>query len=153
MSDESWRPVSQPWRVKPALGVTKILGAALMLGLAAAVGGSDPVRWFLAVASAFALTAWGGRDLIAPIRLAADPAGVTVVVGYAGRRRLAWSQIERVRVDRRVRLGLRGNLLEVDAGDSLYLFSAYELGADPEDVLRSLLEIRSAPSSDTPRER
>ena len=150
MSDEPGQPAPQPWRVRPALGITKILGGALILGLAAVAGGHDPVQWFLAVASALALTAWGGRDLVAPVRLAADRSGVTVVVGYAGRRRLAWSQIERVRVDRRVRLGLRSNLLEVDVGDMVYLFSTYDLGADPEDVLRTLLALRSASSSDKP---
>lgn len=150
MSDEPWQPASQPWRVRPVIGVAKILGAVFVLGLATVAGGNDPVRWFLAVASALALTGWGMRDLIAPIRLAADRSGITVVVGYAGRRRLAWSQIERVRVDRRMRLGLRSNLLEVDTGDMVYLFSTYDLGADPEDVLRTLMALRSAPSSDTP---
>lgn len=135
------------------IGIAKIAGGVAVIGLAALVGGNDPVRWFLAVACAIALLAWGARDLIAPVRLAADHAGVTVVVGYAGRRRLAWADIERVRMDRRERLGLRSNLLEVDAGDALYLFSANELGADPEAVLRTLLELRSEPSSDTPPER
>lgn len=150
MSDEPWQPASQPWRVRPVIGIAKILGAVFVLGLAAVAGGNDPVQWFLAVASALALTVWGMRDLIAPIRLAADRSGITVVAGYAGRRRLAWSQIERVRVDRRMRLGLRSNLLEVDTGDMVYLFSNYDLGADPEDVLRTLMALRSAPSSDTP---
>jgi hypothetical protein len=108
------------------------------------------VQWFLAAVVAIALAGWALRDLIAPVRLAADPDGVTVVVGYAGRRRLAWSQIERVRIDRRERLGLRSQLLELDAGDSLYLFSVHDLGADPEEVLGSLLALRSAPSSDRP---
>ena len=141
----------QPWRVRPVIGVAKLAGAVAVAGLAAVAGGNDPVRWFLAAACAIALVVWGARDLIAPVRLAADHAGVTVVVGYAGRRRLAWAEIERVRMDRRERLGLRSNLLEVDAGDALYLFSANELGADPEAVLRTLLELRrSAPSSGTP---
>lgn len=144
---------AQPWRVRPVIGIAKIAGGVAVIGLAVLAGGNDPVRWFLAVACAIALLGWGARDLIAPVRLAADHEGVTVVVGYAGRRRLAWVDIERVRMDRRERLGLRSNLLEVDAGDALYLFSANELGADPEAVLRTLLELRSEPSSDTPPER
>jgi Bacterial PH domain len=113
-------------------------------------GRDDPVQWFLAVVVASGLAGWALRDAIAPVRLAADPDGVTVVVGFAGRRRLAWSEIERVRIDRRDRLGVRSELLEVDVGDSLYLFSRYELGAEPEDVLASLLALRSARPSGTP---
>jgi hypothetical protein len=141
----------QPWRIKPVLPVTKALGAIAVVVLVLAFGRDDPVQWFLAVATAAALAGWALRDLIAPVRLAADPDGVTVVVGYAGRRRLAWSQIERVRMDRRERLGLRTRLLELDAGDSLYLFSQHDLGADPEEVLGTLLALRSAPSSGRPQ--
>ncbi|HEV8568944.1 MAG TPA: PH domain-containing protein [Actinoplanes sp.] len=141
----------QPWRIKPVLPVTKALGAIAVVVLVLAFGRDDPVQWFLAVAAAAALAGWALRDLIAPVRLAADPDGVTVVVGYAGRRRLAWSQIERVRMDRRERLGLRTRLLELDAGDSLYLFSQHDLGADPEEVLGTMLALRSAPSSGRPQ--
>jgi hypothetical protein len=140
----------QPWRIKPVLPVTKLLGTVAVLVLVLAFGRRDPVQWFLATAVAAGLAAWALRDLIAPVRLAADPAGITVVVGYAGHRRLAWAQIERVRVDRRDRLGIHTELLEVDAEDNLYLFSMHDLGAAPDDVLRTLLELRSAPSSDIP---
>jgi hypothetical protein len=142
---------SQPWRIKAVLPVTKLMGAVAIIVLAAAFGRRDPVRWFLATVAAVGLAAWAVRDLIAPVRLAADTEGVTVVVGYAGRRRLAWSEIERVRVDRRDRLGVRTELLELDADDNLYLFSAHDLGAPPDAVLATLLALRSgASSSDTP---
>ncbi len=72
-----------------------------------------------------------------------------MVVGFAGRRRLSWPEIERVRVDRRERLGLRAELLEVDAGDSLHLFSRNDLGAEPDEVLATLLALRSARPSGT----
>jgi hypothetical protein len=124
-----------------------MLGGVALLVLVVAFGRHDPVQWVLAVGAAVALAAWALRDLIAPVRLAADAGGVTVVVGYAGRRRLPWAEIERVRMDRRERLGVKSNLLEIDAGDALYLFSANDLGAEPEDVLRSLLALRSAPPS------
>jgi hypothetical protein len=140
----------QPWRIKPVLPVTKLLGAVAVAVLVVAFGRRDPVQWFLVVAVSLGLVIWALRDLIAPVRLAADPDGVTVVVGYAGRRRLAWSQIETVRVDRRDRLGVRTAMLELDAEDNLYLFSMHDLGAPPEEVLETLLALRSAPSSDTP---
>jgi Bacterial PH domain len=143
----------QPWRIKPVLPATKALGAVAVVVLVLAFGRDDPVQWFLAIVVAVGLAGWALRDLIAPVRLAADPDGVTVVVGYAGRRRLAWSHIERVRIDRRERLGLRTRLLELDAGDSLYLFSEHDLGADPEEVLGTLLALRSTPSSGRPQAR
>jgi hypothetical protein len=130
--------------------VTKLLGAVAVAALAFAFGRDDPVQWFLAAVVGLGLAGWALRDLIAPVRLAADPDGVAVAVGFAGRRRLGWSEIERVRLDRRDRLGVRTNLLEIDAGDHLYLFSRYDLGAEPEDVLAALLALRSERPSGTP---
>jgi hypothetical protein len=140
----------QPWRIRPVLPVTKLLGAAAIVALVLAFGRDDPVQWFLTAAVGLGLAGWALRDLIAPVRLAADPDGITVVVGFAGHRRLGWSEIERVRLDRRDRLGVRTQLLEVDAGDHLYLFSRYDLGAEPEGVLDALLALRSERPFGTP---
>jgi hypothetical protein len=80
-----------------------------------------------------------------PVRLRADAEGVTLIAGVARRRRLAWSQIERVRVDERHRLGLRTELLEIDTGDALHLFTEHDLGVPPADVLAALAPLsRSA---------
>jgi hypothetical protein len=136
------------WRVRPALPVAKLIGAVAILVIALAFSSGDPVTWFLAIAAAAGLAIWALRDLVRPVRLAADPAGITVVTGLLGRRRLDWAQIERVRVDRRARLGLRSELLELDAGDALFLFSASELGAEPEEVAAALSEIRVRPATD-----
>jgi Bacterial PH domain len=130
--------------------VAKLLGAVGIVALVLAFGRDDPVQWFLAAVVTIGLAGWALRDLVAPVRLAADPDGVTVVVGFAGCRRLAWPEIERVRLDRRDRLGLRSELLEVDAGDYLYLFGRYDLGAEPEEVLASLQALRSGQPSGTP---
>lgn len=132
------------WRVKPFLPVTKLLGAVAVLVLAVAFSQGDPVQWFLAIVVAIGLTGWALRDLLRPVRLTADQEGVTVVAGLLRRRRLAWAEIERVRVDRRERLGLRSELLELDAGDELYLFSVHELGAEPEEVAAALAELRTS---------
>jgi hypothetical protein len=132
------------WRIKPVLPVTKLMGAVAVLVLAAAFGGRDPVRWGIAVVAATALVVWAGRDLLAPVRLAADAGGVTVIAGFARRRHLPWQQIERVRVDRRSHRGLRSEFLELDAGDAIYLFSAHDLGALPEDVATDLADLRMA---------
>jgi Bacterial PH domain len=131
------------WRVRPVLPIAKLLGAVALVGLVLAFGRGDPVQWVIAAAVAAALTGWAVRDLIAPVRLSADTSGVTMVVGFVRRRHVAWPQIERVRVDRRERMGLRNRLLEIDAGDSLHLFSLHELGTDPEEVAESLNALRA----------
>jgi hypothetical protein len=133
----------QPWRIKPVLPVTKGLAAVAVLVLVFAFGREDPVQWVMAVAVAIGLAGWALRDLLAPVRLAADHDGVTVIEGFARRRRLAWAEIERVRVDRRERLGISTELLELDADEALYLFSIHDLGADPREVLAHLEEFRA----------
>jgi hypothetical protein len=119
------------------------MGAVAVVVLAAAFAGRDPVRWALAAVVAFALVTWALRDLVVPVRLAADAEGVTVITGFAGRRHLPWPRIERVRVDRRTHRGLRSEMLELDAGDAIYLFRAHELGALPEDVAAALADLRT----------
>lgn len=129
------------------LPVTKGLGAVAVLVLVFAFGREDPVQWVMAVAVAVALDAWALRDVVAPVRLAADREGITVVAGFARRRRLPWAQIEQVRLDRRERLGLPSEMLEVDADDALFLFSMHDLGADPHDVLAELEQLRAETSA------
>jgi len=132
------------WRIKPVLPVTKGIGTVAVLVLAVAFAGRDPVRWALAAVVAVLLALWAVRDLIAPVRLTADAGGVTVITGFARRRHLPWAQIERVRVDVTSRRGLRSELLELDAGESIFLFSAHELGALPEEVATALGDLRTS---------
>ena len=129
------------------LPVTKGLGAVAILVLVFAFGREDPVQWVMAGVVAVALGAWALRDVVAPVRLAADREGITVVAGFARRRRLPWAQIERVRLDRRERLGATSEMLEVDADDALFLFSMHDLGADPHDVLAELEQLRAETSA------
>jgi hypothetical protein len=138
----------QPWRIKPVLPVTKGLAAVAVLVLVFAFGREDPVQWVMAVAVAIGLAGWALRDLVAPVRLAADLDGVTVIEGFARRRRLGWAKIERVRVDRHERLGISTELLELDADEALYLFSMHDLGADPREVLTVLEEFRARHDKD-----
>lgn len=133
----------QPWRIKPVLPVTKGLGAVAVVVLVTAFGRDDAVQWVLAGAVTIGLALWALRDLVAPIRLAADAEGVTVIDGFARRRWLPWAQIDRVRLDRRERLGLTTEMLEIDAEEALYLYSLHDLGADPHDVLAELEQLRA----------
>ncbi|GAA3339515.1 hypothetical protein GCM10020358_23560 [Amorphoplanes nipponensis] len=131
------------WRVRPVLPIAKLLGAVALVVLVSAFGHGDPVQWFIAIAVAIALAGWAARDLIAPVRLSADTSGITMVVGLVRRRHVAWPQIERVRVDRRDRMGLRSRFLEIDTGESLHLFSVHELGTEPEEVAEALNALRA----------
>jgi hypothetical protein len=135
-------PTVRQWRVPTVLPALKLTGAVALLALALLLDEGDPVQWGLAVVAAAALAGWAVRDLVAPVRLAVDPEGVTVVRGFAGRHRLPWSAVERVAVDRRARLGLASEVLEIDAGESLHLFGRLDLGADPADVADALHEAR-----------
>jgi hypothetical protein len=142
-SSPSSPPAARRWRVSPALPALKLAGAALLAVLGVAWGDDRLALWAAAAAAAL-LTTWAARDLLAPVRVAADTAGVSVVAGFVARRRLAWDQIESVRVDVRPRLGIRTETLEIDTGETLHLFSAYDLGAPPTEVAAALEALRSA---------
>ncbi|MFG3706948.1 PH domain-containing protein [Micromonospora sp. NPDC047670] len=135
-------PTARQWRVPTGLPALKLAGAVALLALALLLDEGDPVQLGLAVVAAAALAGWAARDLVAPVRLAVDPEGITVVRGFAGYRRLPWSVVERVAVDRRARLGLTSEVLEIDAGESLHLFGRLDLGADPAEVAQVLREAR-----------
>jgi hypothetical protein len=127
------------WRVPRKVPIVKLVVAAVVAGLAA-LSAPEPWLWAGVAAVIAGLAVWAARDLVAPVRLAADPAGVTVVTGFASPHRLAWSRVERVRVDER----RRSRLLEVDAGDRLYLFSRYEVDADLDEVAEHLEKLRTS---------
>jgi hypothetical protein len=118
--------------------IVKLAATAGVLAVGLLFDDGDVVRVVLAAVVAAALAGWAARDLIAPVRIAADTDGVTVVTGLAGHRRLAWSQIEGVRVDTRPRLGMRTETLEIDAGDAILLFTESDLGTPPSDVAAAL---------------
>ncbi len=118
-------------------------GGVLVFAMLALFSLGDRVRLVVAGLAALVLAGYALRDLLAPVRLSADRDGVTVVAGFAGSRRLAWSEIERVRVDERRRLGVRSQLLEIDTGDTLHLFSQYDLDAPVTDVAETLAQLRT----------
>ncbi|GAA2717884.1 hypothetical protein GCM10010429_41770 [Micromonospora olivasterospora] len=133
------------WRVPRALPALKLAGAAALVALGLLFAEGDQVRLVLAGLAAAALAGWALRDLLAPVRLAVDPAGITVVSGFAGRRRLDWGSVEAITVDRRPRLGLTTEVLEIDTGDSLHLFGRYDLDAPPGEVAEALRAARPGP--------
>jgi hypothetical protein len=130
------------WRVPRRTPAVKLAAAVVFLGVGLAYAG-DPGRWVIAVLAAVLLGGFALRDVLAPVRLAADGTGVTVVHGFARRRHIPWADVERVRVDARARLGRRNEVLEVDTGESLYLFGPQELGADLDTVAAALVALRT----------
>jgi len=120
--------------------VAKFALAALLALIALFMGNRPQV--VIGLLAAVALAAYGLRDCVSRERVRADADGVVAVRGYVGRRHLAWSKIERVRVDTRSRLGARTELLELDAGDEIFLFSRFDLGVDPDDAAAALEAVR-----------
>ncbi len=130
------------WRVDRRLTIVKAAGAAVFV-VAAVLLARDAAGLALGLLAAGVLGGFALRDVLAPVRLAADPNGVTVVTGFNGRRHIPWAEVERVRVDSQRRLGRRLEFLEIDTGETLHLFSSAELGADCDEVAAALATLRT----------
>lgn len=126
-----------------SLIVLKAIGAVAFAG-AGTWYLDDPVRAAIGYVAAAVLLVAALRDVLLPVRLAAGPDGVRVVTGLASRRTLPWPAIERIRLDRRRRFGVSSELVELDAGDDLYLFGRYQLDRPCEEVVEALTELRQA---------
>ncbi|WP_218004434.1 PH domain-containing protein [Microtetraspora niveoalba] len=127
------------WRVPRQVVAAKAVAAAVCVVLAL-IG--DFNQTFLASVAAAGFAALVLRDLLAPVRLAVDEGGVTVVAGFAGRERYSWNDVDRVRVDTRHRYGVTAQLLEIDTGDQVHLFSRHDLGAPVIDVAEIVMRLR-----------
>lgn len=127
------------WRVRrePTIAKTAAAVACLALGVYWYIQG-DTRGMILAVPATVLLGAMALRDILAPVRLTADDTGLTVVHGYVGRRHIPWEQIEDIRVDVNRRYGLRSEILEIDTGDNLHIFSQNDLSASPTEVAAEL---------------
>ena len=100
---------SRHWRVPVTVPAAKVAGAVVLVALGLLFAEDDLVQLVLVGLVALGLVGWAVRDLLAPVRLAVDPAGVTVVAGLRGppsaaldrgRERSPWTPGP-VRVDRR----------------------------------------------------
>jgi hypothetical protein len=122
----------------------------LAWALAAAAGSwaaftHDPPGRVLLGTVALLLAAGGVFTLVARPRLAADHEGIAVR-GLTGTRRWTWAEVN-VRLVRTRRLGRETSTLEVDAENAeppaLVVLGRLDLGAEPEDVVDALLELRT----------
>jgi len=110
--------------------VTAVL-AAIATGLAAV--SSDRSGTVLLALAALVLACYAAADLLWRPRLSVDAAGLHVR-GPGASAVLAWSDVDTVRADVRMRHGLRSVALEIDAGDRLLVLSRRVLGTDPEQA-------------------
>jgi hypothetical protein len=117
-------------------------GAAILVALLSMLAANRP-QLVVGLIAAGWLAIYALRDVVARERLRADADGLVTVRGFAGRHRLAWTDVERVRVDARSRLGTTSQLLEVDAGEHIYLYSRFDLGVDPDDAASALESVRT----------
>ncbi|GAA2387289.1 PH domain-containing protein [Nonomuraea africana] len=132
------------WRVRRELVAVKILAAVASAALGVYWYLSGDLRGvILAVPATLLVGAMALRDLLVPVRLAADESGITVAHGYAGSRPVPWDQIEDIKVDVRTRYGRRSEMLEIDTGDNLHLFSRADLGVSPTEVAAELRRLRA----------
>jgi hypothetical protein len=128
----------------------RVMGAkfavAAVVGVVAAIA---PTRTQAAVGAlvAAAILSYAVRDVLARERLRADATGLTAVRGYAGRVHLPWTAVERIGVDASTRFGARTELLEIDAGETIVLFSRFDLGVDPDEAERRLAAVRATASA------
>lgn len=113
---------------------------AVIAGLLIAVADDGPSRLLFGI-GVVVLLAFVVGDLTFTPRLEASAQGV-VVRSPMARVALPWPQLETVRADTRARLGLRSTTLEVDAGETLVVFSRRAINADPEDAARLINAFR-----------
>jgi hypothetical protein len=143
VDDLGGRP-SRQWRVAPAHPLVKMAGAVLftVITIFSGILAGDRGLVLLAGIAATGFLVLAARDVLAPVRLAADESGVTVIRGFAGRRHIPWAEVQSIRLGERQRLGRTTRLVEIDTGERLHLLSSYDLGAPPEDVAEELRHLR-----------
>ncbi|GII60187.1 hypothetical protein Skr01_02720 [Sphaerisporangium krabiense] len=133
---------ARQWRVRRDFTLLKWTAAAAFCVLGVVVG--DLRGLILCAGGALLLGGFALHDVVAPVRLAADDQGLTVVTGLARRRRLPWPEVTGIRVARTARYGLSWELLEIETTESLHLFSSFELGTSCMAAADELYRLRPA---------
>jgi hypothetical protein len=134
-----WQAGPVQWSPRPVQTVVLVLAGLVLAGTVILL--DSPGQVLVGTAALWVLVL-AVRDLIARPRLSAGPDGVQVRT-WITRRHLPWPLL-RVQVRRTRRLGVSSSALELDtaAGPDdagvLVLLGRRDLGADPEDVARTL---------------
>jgi hypothetical protein len=131
--------MSEPkeWRVHRNWVVVKGVGLVAALALLAFNLG-DRRALILCGALGVVLAVLIVRDLVVPVRLAMDDAGITVIRGFAGRQHVPWADVERIVVDVNHRYGRRWEHLEIDTGEQLFVLGSAQLGTSCTEVAAEL---------------
>src|SRR5882762_10456538 len=82
------------WRADPRMRIVKF-GLVVAFILMATLIHTTPTGRAVAAVAAAAILVWAIRDLLTPVRLAADQQGVTVLTGFRDLRRIPWSEVQR----------------------------------------------------------
>lgn len=129
------------WRVRREITVAK-WAVAVAFAVVAVVVSGDTRGMLLCAGAAVLLGGFALRDVLAPVRLAADDLGLTVVIGVARRVRLPWPAVAHIRVAPTARYGLRWEHLEIETDETLHLFSSHELGTSCMEAAEELFRLR-----------
>jgi hypothetical protein len=113
--------------------LTALTVALAVIAAALAAVSTDRSGTVLLALAALVLACYAAADLLWRPRLTVDAAGLRVR-GPGASAVLAWTDVEAVRADVRMRHGLRSVALEIDAGDRLLVLSRRVLGTDPEQA-------------------
>jgi hypothetical protein len=136
-------PSAKTWAPQPSI-VALAWVLAVAAGAWAAFTDDPPGRVLLGVV-ALLLAFAGVYTAVARPRLAADQDGIAIR-GLTGTRQWTWAEVN-VRLVRTRRLGRDTATLEVDAENAeppaLVVLGRLDLGADPEDVVDELLQLRT----------
>lgn len=128
-------PERQPPVVRfvPDRRYTGLAAVGTVAAALACVFSSDPPGRLLFALAALLLLVYVVSDLVFSPRLTASREGL-VIRSPLLRAELPWSAVENIRADVRTRYGLRSSTLEVDAGETLVVFSRRALGVEPEQA-------------------
>ena len=126
----SWQP--------PTGGIIALALAGIVAAITVVTGITDAPGRFLCGVAAAGLLLFAGQSWRARPKLAITPEGLAVS-GLRGRRVLLRRDIRRIRITEIRRIGRRVRLLEIDtADDRLLVFTRWDLGTDPLNVLDAL---------------
>lgn len=142
MQQTEWSPST------PGIAVCAILGLVMAV-LDVTVVTDPPGRILAGVAAAgllvFATLSWRARP-----KLAIKPQGLQIR-GWLSTQVLARDEVAKIRITEFRRIGRKVRLLEIDsADDRLHVFTRWDLGTDPLDVLDALTEAGYAGSKKKP---
>jgi len=130
--------VQQTQWAPPSVGIAACGVAGIMLAISTVTVVTDPPGRLLVGISAVGLILFAGGTWRARPKLAIAADGL-VIRGWLRTQRLARGDIKIIRITEFRRIGRKVRLLEIDADDGrLFIFSRWDLGTDPLDVLDAL---------------